>query len=300
MSHVSDDAWVEVGRYPRSRDAEAAALVLASMGIGSRLHRGPGAVALSVAAEDALRAGYELAEFERENLRRPEPSLPPIWEGADAAFAYCTLLIVIYVAAGRSLFGLDWDAAGYAQSGLMLGGEWWRALTALTLHANIEHLASNIFAGGVLGLVLAQRVGPGLAWLSTLLMAGLGNVLNALVTPPEHTSIGASTAVFAALGLLATLVWRRGPSRWARGLRAWLPLAAGVMLLAFLGFGGERTDFGAHIAGFLAGICGGAALHVAGRHIPQGRRAQHVYGLAALLLMGVAWFVALTVASGAR
>ncbi len=295
MSDAYDDAWIEVGRYPRVRDAEAAALVLASAGIGSHLHREPHGVTLSVAAADALRASHELLEYDRENRRRPEPVLPSLWEGADAALAYSTALIVVYVAAGRHMFGLDWESAGYAQSGLMLGGEWWRALTALTLHGDLEHLASNVFAGGVIGLFLAQSLGPGLAWLAIVLAGGLGNALNALVEPAQHASIGASTSVFGALGLLAALVWRGGPRYWTRGLRAWLPLAAGVMLLAFLGFGGERTDIGAHVAGFVIGVLGGAALHFAHARLPRGRRAQYAYGLSALALIGFAWVVALTV-----
>ncbi len=299
MSDASDGSWIEVGHYSRPRDAESAALVLAAAGIGSHLLPRLSGVTVLVAASNAVRASRELIEYDSENMRRPEPALPSIWEGADAAFAYSTLLIVVFVAAGRSMFGFDWETAGYADAGLIRAGEWWRALTALTLHANIEHLASNLFAGSVLGLFLAQRLGPGLAWLAILIAGGLGNVLNALFAPANHAAIGASTAVFAALGLLATLVWRRGPSNWARGLRSWLPLAAGVMLLAFLGFGGEKTDIGGHGAGFLVGILGGVALHFADRRISRGRRAQYTYGLAALALIGVAWLVALTTAQAA-
>jgi membrane associated rhomboid family serine protease len=297
---LSDGSWVEVGHYSRPRDAESAALVLAAAGIGSHLLRQRHGVTVFVAATEAVRASRELIEYDSENIRRPEQALPSLWEGADAAFAYATLLIVVFVAAGRNMLGLDWETAGYADAGLIRAGEWWRALTALTLHANIEHLASNLFAGGVLGLFLAQRLGPGLAWLAVLIAGGLGNVLNALFEPASHAAIGASTAVFAALGLLATLVWRRGPSNWARGLRAWLPLAAGVMLLAFLGFGGEKTDIGGHVAGFLVGIVGGVALHFADRRIPGGRRAQYAYGFVALALIGAAWLAGLTVAQAAR
>ncbi len=164
-----------------------------------------------------MRAGYELAEYDRENRPRPKPALPSVWEGADAALAYSTLLIVVYVAAGRHMFGLDWETAGYAEAGRIVGGEWWRALTALTLHADLGHLASNVFAGSVLGIFLAQTLGPGLTWLAILLAGGAGNALNAFAEPAQYTSIGASTSVFAALGLLAAFAWRR-PSHWARGL----------------------------------------------------------------------------------
>ena len=257
LSDASDDPWTEVGRYPRVRDAEAAALVLASAGIGSRLVREPQDVMLFVAAADALRAGYELIEYDRENRRRPAPALPSVWEGADAALAYATLLIVVYVAAGRQMFGLDWETAGYAQAGLMRDGEWWRALTALTLHADLGHLASNVFAGGMLGLYLAQILGPGLTWLAILLAGGLGNALNALVVSPaayvdrrlDERLRGARPARRARVAAAARQAGRAA-------LRSWLPLAAGSCCSRSSDSAEERTDFGAHIAGFVVGVAG--------------------------------------------
>jgi membrane associated rhomboid family serine protease len=293
LSETFEEQWTEVARYARPSDAEGAALVLAAAGIGSRLVRHGAGVSVLVVDADALRGAHELAEYQQENRRRPEPPLPSLWLGADAAFAYATVLIIVYVATGREMFGFDWEAAGYAQSALILSGEWWRTVTALTLHADLGHLASNVFAGGVFGMLLAQLLGPGLTWLAIVVAGGLGNAVNALIEPASHTSIGASTSVFAALGLFVSLMWRRRATLWTRGLRTWLPLAAGAMLLAFLGFGGERTDFGAHIAGFAIGILGGVALHLAAGLIPQGRRAQYIYGAAALALLCVSWFSAL-------
>jgi membrane associated rhomboid family serine protease len=284
--------WIEVGRYALSAEAEGDALALAAVGISSRVIPAETGVRLLVADAEASRARRELVEYRRENRRRTEPALRPAAGGVDAALAYAAVLVVVYVAAGRQVLGVDWRSAGYAEAGLILGGEWWRAITALSLHADFGHLASNLVAGGLLGILLAQSLGPGLAWLAILLAGGAGNALNALVQPASHTAVGASTAVFAALGMLAALMWRRRASQWIRGLRRWLPLAAGVMLLAFLGTGGERTDVGAHVAGFAAGVVSGAALHLAGTHVPQGHVAQYAYGAAALALFGAAWLLA--------
>jgi len=114
-----------------------------------------------------------------------------------------------------------------------------------------------------------------------------------LVQPPTHGSIGASTAVFAALGILAALTWRRQMPVRRPGVRRWLPLGAGVMLLFYLGTGGERTDVVAHLAGFVAGIGAGAAIAQLGARLPRGPAAQRTYGMAALLLPAIAWTVAL-------
>jgi hypothetical protein len=72
------------------------------------------------------------------------------------------------------------------------------------------------------------------------------------------------------------------------------------MLLAFLGFGGERTDFGAHVAGFALGVLGGVALAFAASWLPKGGRAQFAYGLSAFALLASSWIVALTATQAAR
>ena len=108
-----------------------------------------------------------------------------------------------------------------------------------------------------------------------------------------HTAIGASTAVFAALGILAALTWRHRAPLWQHGLRRWLPLAAGVMLLAYLGVGGERTDIGGHLAGFVAGATSGVGLAYVGQRVPQAPSAQRVFGGIALALFAFAWLLAL-------
>jgi hypothetical protein len=87
--------------------------------------------------------------------------------------------------------------------------------------------------------------------------------------------------VFAALGLLSALTWRRQSTRWTRGLRRLLPLAAGAMLLAYMGFGGEPV-----------GIVFGTGLHFISPRIPHRRGAQVVFGAAALALFSVAWISA--------
>src|SRR5438132_399884 len=81
-----------------------------------------------------------------------------------------------------------------------------------------------------------RLLGPGLGtWLVLLAGAG-GNALNAWVHVAHHTSIGASTAVFGALGILGGLQFGRLRGR----RRAWLALAATLALLALVG-SDERT-----------------------------------------------------------
>src|ERR1700678_3739961 len=72
----------------------------------------------------------------------------------------------------------------------------------------------------------------------------------------EHQSIGASTAIFGAIGLLAAteLVLHRKRSRGWLDVAA--PIVGGFALLGALGSGSGdgRTDLGAHLFGFLSGV----------------------------------------------
>jgi len=103
--------------------------------------------------------------------------------------------------------------------------------------------------------------------------------------------VGASTAVFATLGLLAAYSWRRRRDPGDRWAYRWAPLVAGVILLGFTGAGGERTDVLAHLGGFAMGSLAGLA-H-AGLRAPRGRLAQLIAGGLALAVLWLAWWRAL-------
>jgi len=96
----------------------------------------------------------------------------------------------------------------------------------------------------------------------------LGNLVNAGLQSPTHSSVGASTAVFGAVGILAAL----SMVRYGRNLRRrWmLPVAAALALLALLallGTEGKNSDLGAHLFGFIYGGCLGLITeYLIGRH----------------------------------
>ena len=286
---------VEVSRFGALADAEQRSLVLAAVGIQSHLIADAGGVSLYVALPEALRARYELACFERENmsLRRPRFPTRAALRRAEGALVYAAVLLFFFAAQHRHFLSIDWVAAGAANAGRILDGEWWRTITALALHVDLGHLMGNLAFGIVISLLVAEVLGSGLAWFAVLAAGALGNALDALVHPADHTAIGASTALFGALGILSGYARRSRIVPWRGGLRRWAPIGAGIMLLTFLGIGDEHTDVGAHVAGFSVGVAIGFALaHAAGR-VPQGARAQRAYGMLASGLFALAWLLAL-------
>ena len=173
---------------------------------------------------------------------------------------YWVVLLFFFAAARHEAFSFDWLGAGAAQAGLMLKGEWWRAVTALCLHTSGAHLLGNLVFGTVFLMLLSQVTGAGIAALAMITTGAAGNVLCALVRSPEDTSIGASTAIFAGIGLLAALRLARRQHFAYSALRNWTPVAGGLALLAFLGLSGENTDILAHVLGFGSGIAAGLLL----------------------------------------
>lgn len=262
MDQGEQDDLVALLRRARRSDAEQYALVLTAMGIRSLIAPDGKFTALYVAHEDAARANAELAAYDSENRQPPpervwvRPPLPRI----EVAMVYWTVLLFFFAAARRDAFSFDWISAGAAQTGLMLKGEWWRAVTALCLHESGAHLLGNLVFGTVFLMLLSQVTGAGVAALAMLAAGTAGNVLSAFVRSAEHTSIGASTAIFAGIGLLAALRQMRRQDHALTTLRSWVPVAGGLALLAFLGFSGENTDVLAHVLGFGSGIAAGLLL----------------------------------------
>ena len=272
------------------------ALVLEAVGLRPVIHDLDGTWIVIVAPHEAAQARRELDAWLAENRRsRPEPpARQPLADGRPGVLGYAVAVIAVALAVGNLAFDRDWLAAGRIDGAAMQAGEWWRALTALTLHADLEHLAANIFFGGVFGWFAGRYLGSGIAWLLILAAGACGNLINVLIMGPGHRAIGASTAVFAALGLLGSLGWA-GRRRSVQGrIYRWGPVIAAVALLAYTGAGGERTDIGAHIWGFVAGL--GAGLLAA--RIPPPvlvhARLQWLAGLATVAVLVTAWLLALT------
>jgi membrane associated rhomboid family serine protease len=230
---------------------------------------------------DAPAANAALAAWEAENARHPDPASPPEQGGLLAGVAAGAAILLLSLPLGLGPSGPFFEP-GSADAARMLHGEWWRAITALTLHADAQHVAANAVAFGIFVGAVSRRIGPGLAVWLAFASGVAGNVLTALALRGGHVSVGASTAVFGALGTLSALqVPRRS---------AWVTLGAGLALLGLLGTG-ARADLLAHLAGFACGVAGGLAV----RQVPPPRRSPVQAAVALLVLapVALAWSMAL-------
>lgn len=294
---ASDDpfAWICIRHDRDARPVSDAALVLTAVGIDNVVERVEGVWQLLTRRGYAVAALDQLERYRVENLP-PRIRIPPIitfdsgWAGV---LGYLCIIWALPALEGWDLFGLDWRGAGRMEATLVREGEWWRTITALTLHGNLAHILGNSLFGAVFGILAGRYLGSGLCWLLVLLAGALGNGVNAWLRPDGFASLGASTATFACVGMIAAFIWRRGYFRGRGWRRSMAPMGAGIALLAFTGMGGANTDVLAHVAGFSCGVLLG--IGVAPFDIRRlGWSGQYLAGALTVCLVILAWALAET------
>ncbi|MBT8486281.1 MAG: rhomboid family intramembrane serine protease [Phycisphaerales bacterium] len=289
-------AGIIVFRSPLAAECRERSLVLKAMNIEHAVRSHADEWALIVPEHRVPVAVRQLDHYARESRNWPAgrpTSLPHHPLSPTGVVIGLAVLLAVAAAEGKVLFGRDWFEAGRVDTALVRQGEWWRAVTALTLHVDVGHLLGNLLLGGIFGLVAGRLLGNGLAWFGIVVAGVAGNAVSAVVQPPPHSAVGASTAVFAALGLIAAYVWRRRvelPLRWAA---RWAPIVVAAVLLAWTGSGNGRTDVVAHLTGFLAGIALGVAYGAIVPALKLGPRSQWVLGVGAVAIVAAAWSIAL-------
>jgi rhomboid protease GluP len=268
-------------------------LVLEAKAIEHNVQESGGSWVLTVTPALVHSAYDEISRYsaERSIPRTTASPIIPFTGAVTGAMAYVLILVLTAYCAGIGLFGADWLSAGALDAAA--AREWWRALTALTLHLDQEHLLGNLLFGVFAGIAAGRLLGPGVAWASIVGAGALANYVEILIAPVTHRAVGASTAVFAALGLLAGLAWRQRLTLRERRWYRWAPLIAGICLLTLLGAGSAHVDVLGHALGFLFGV--GVGWLYARTGIPRTRSPglQIAAGLGAALLVGVAWLFAL-------
>jgi membrane associated rhomboid family serine protease len=250
---------------PDQGQAESWTLVLEAMAIPHRVVPTDAGFAVMVPPKMVAPAMAALDAQDREAAEGPARDLAPPDHGPSfVGMGMGITLVAFFIVAGPRT-GPDlqgWFRQGSAVSdSIVRHHEVWRAVTALTLHADIMHVAGNAVASLVFVTALGRWLGGGLAVLATLLAGVAGNILTAYIYKTSHNVVGASTSTFGALGVLGGLqfVRRFRVRAVGRFRRALLGIAAALGLLAMLGMG-ERSDVVAHATGTGFGVLFGALL----------------------------------------
>ena len=269
-------------------------LVLIAEGLSPSVARTPEGIIVTVPDEQTEPALAALSAYDKENVTKPSEADELVGSaGLVPGLAVAAALLLFFFITDAWNSTIPWFERGSADTDRIMHGELWRAVTALTLHADIVHALANalgaaIFFGAVFGLL-----GSGLGSALVLLAGAGGNLINAVLHGSSHLSVGASTSIFAAIGLLGSIGMLRRRRHAPRARRGWMPIAAALALLAMLGSGGERVDIWAHLCGLLLGGVSGVVIGPLTRKPPR-PWIQWTCGSAALALLIFCWFLALS------
>lgn len=145
-------------------------------------------------------------------------------------------------------------------SGVIENGEYGRIIWSMFLHADINHLFSNMLILFFLGSMIEKEIGH-IRYVLLYFLSGIGagvlSVFYKLMTFSSVPSLGASGAVFGLDGVLLAMVLL-----WNERLPSVTPARVVLMIVLSLysGFTGGNIDNVAHLGGLLVGFLGGCLL----------------------------------------
>ena len=212
--------------------------------------------------------------------RAAHPRTKPAWltrltgSGAPvvtyAIIAICVLVFIVQTLG--SLLNIPVNAAlvyagafSYPSGTLGLGFEPWRMFTSVFAHANIIHLALNMYTLFVFGMALEPLLGRA-RYLALFLISGFAGSLGVLLlASPGQPVLGASGAIFGLFGAFFIIQRRLGGS--ATQMLVLLAINLGIGFLP-----GFNIAWQAHVGGLIGGLLVGL-IYVETRQ-PQRRRWQ--------------------------
>ena len=149
---------------------------------------------------------------------------------------------------------LLYNKGAFSVMNLIEDGEWYRIFTSMFLHADIEHLVSNMLVLYYIGNVIEKQVGHISYMLIYFLSGFIGNVFSAgyeMITGFYVSSVGASGAIFGVEGALLMLALLH------KGKLTDVTTGRIVFSIAFslyCGFTSSYVNNAAHVGGVIMGF----------------------------------------------
>ena len=159
--------------------------------------------------------------------------------------------VLIYVITAAQGSGLNSPGGRIFFKWLLFGpavanGDWWRLITSAFLHANLIHIAFNMYFLWFVGSAVEQALGRG-RFLLIYFVSALAGSAGALVWTPTQPTVGASGALFGLLG--AALILERQRNFVLGGSAMAL-----IVINLILSFSLSNISVGGHIGGLIGGV----------------------------------------------
>ena len=273
------------------RQAMDWSLVLVSQGIETTIDQAQDGAGwgLLVSRQDYTNALRTLRQYRLENRGWPwqQAVFKPGFLFDWGSLAWALLACLFFWLSTRC----DLQSGGLMDGPAVAHGQWWRIYTAMWLHADLAHLATNATLGLVLLGLAMGRYGTGVGLLGAYVAGAGGNLVAGMIALQPYRSLGASGMVMGSLGLLAVQsfsLWRETPHALKYMLSG---ICGGVMLFVLLALT-PGTDVVAHAGGFASGLLLGALLSL----VPQTAHrpgTNLMCGLLFTVLVILPWWLAL-------
>jgi len=191
--------------------------------------------------------------------------------------------VLVYVITASQGAGLNSPGGSLFTKWILYGpavanGDWWRLLTCSFLHANLLHIAFNMYFLWFVGTAVEQALGRG-RFLLIYGVSGLAGSAGALLADPTQPTVGASGAIFGILG--AALILERQRNFVLGGQALGL-----IVINLILSFALSNISYGGHIGGLVGGALCTLVLSRFGRgHAAYSRIG--LWGIAGVLGVGL-------------
>ena len=133
-------------------------------------------------------------------------------------------------------------------------GEWWRLILHVYLHAGVLHMLFNVFALLFAGKVVEKKIGS-LPYLFLYHVIAIVNAIVMCLIFPDSTSVGASAGIFAMIGIVCVMKWKKDTvcsEMLKKGELIYIIVFSVLSLL--LGLENFITHFVAFLFGFVVGL----------------------------------------------
>jgi membrane associated rhomboid family serine protease len=222
----------------------------------------------------------------RRAVRRP---LAPIRRLRRLSLTNLLLIVLAAVFVVELARGATRDIGALVSLGAMsplhvAGGQYWRLVTATFLHADVWHIALNVWALTIFGPLVEDALGAARLAAIYLVTGFVASATSYAFGDVVTVAVGASGAIFGLVGAWVAYNLRRHQLSMARANLQWALILVGINVVFGLTVPG--IDNLAHLGGLAAGfLAGGAAEGVGRRGV---RVATQVVGLVLVAAIGVA------------
>jgi rhomboid protease GluP len=158
--------------------------------------------------------------------------------------------------------------------GVVLAGEWWRAIAAIFLHAGMLHLTANMLGLALFGGLVEKTLGIR-KFLFCYFFSGVGSMLTVAVLPlllPQFElfdiTVGASGAIMGMVGVEAAILlkgWRKDKAKVAGDRLRLILMIIGVQIISDR-FTPQISGTG-HLSGLILGFLAGMIVFRVNRNI---------------------------------